>query len=220
MQFFLTAVLFAIFSVVSFAYAEVPEGFKEYKVRKGDAFSKIAPREHWDLIEKINRIDEFHLPVGKKILIPCDFKKANDFLPMPRNIPETSADKLLLVLLDIQYFGAYENGELKFWGPISSGKEKKPTPPGNYEVLWKSKKYFSQKYNRAPMSYSINFSGDGLFLHQQDLPDHPASHGCVRLRMSDAELIFNWLEKGDLIIIPDQGTKGALSFCVNFILST
>lgn len=216
MQFFLTAVLFIFFSAVSFSYAEVPQGFREYKVRKGDTFSKIALREHWDLIERINRIDAQHLIIGKIIIIPSDFEKAKTFLPVPKEIPDTSADHSLMVFLEIQYFGAYERGKLKFWGPISSGNEKNPTPQGNYEMLWKSKNYISKKYD-VPMPYAVNFSPEGYFIHQQSLPGQPTSHGCIRLRRSDAKLIFRWLKKGDPIIISGKGTKRALFFYQKYI---
>jgi lipoprotein-anchoring transpeptidase ErfK/SrfK len=51
------------------------------------------------------------------------------------------------------------------------------------------------------MPYAVCFNNAGYFLHQQSLPGRPASHGCVRLLISDAKMIFNWLEKGDQIII-------------------
>ncbi len=198
MQFFSIVLLFIFFSSVS--YANPPPGFREYKVKKGDTLRKIAPRDHWDLIEKVNRIDAQHLIIGKTIFIPFDFEKAKTFLPVPKEIPDASADRSLMMFLEIQYFAAFERGRLKFWGPISSGKEKNRTPPGNYKMLWKSKNYISKKYD-MPMPYAVNFSPKGYFMHQQSLPGRAASHGCVRLRKCDAKSIFEWLKKGDPIIL-------------------
>jgi ATP-dependent protease ClpP protease subunit len=68
-------VLFIVLSVwvifsseISFAQV-IPEGFIEYKIKEGDVLEKIAPHEHWNLIRKVNRIDDRHLIIGKKILL-------------------------------------------------------------------------------------------------------------------------------------------------------
>lgn len=209
MQFFAIAVLFILFSSVS--SAEPLGGFKEYKIKKGDTLAIIAPRECWDIIEKVNRIDAKHLIIGKTILIPSNFEKAKEFLPVPENIPNISAERALVMYLDIQYFGAYEKGKFVFWGPFSSGKKGYSTPSGNYEMLWKSENYISKKYN-MPMPYAVNFSPAGYFIHEQSLPGWPASHGCVRLRRADAKKIFQWIKKGDRIIIFNEGIKNAFSF--------
>lgn len=179
---------------------DIPDGFVKYVVKPGDRLEKIAPREQWDLIKKVNRLDEKHLIVGQKILIPDDWEKAQKYCPVPMRW--NNADKVLAVFLDTQYFGAYENGQLLFWGPISSGKNNS-TPAGEFKVLWKSRYYVSKKYN-ARMDYAVNFSSEGYFLHQQSLPGKPASHGCVRLLKEDAQRIFEWLEKGDKIIILEK----------------
>jgi len=194
MRFFAIAALFILFSSVS--SAETLEGFKEYKIKKGDTLSKIAPREHWDIIEKFNRIDEAHLIIGKTIFIPSDLEKAKRFLPVPEAISDITAERALVMYLDIQYFGAYEREKLVFWGPVSSGRKGYLTPSGNYEMLWKSKNYISKKY-KMPMPYAVNFSPAGYFMHKQSLPGWPASHGCIRLRKTDAKKIFDWIKKGD-----------------------
>ncbi len=209
MRFFAIAALFILFSSVS--SAELLEGFKEYKIKEGDTLTIIAPGEHWDIIEKANRIDARHLIIGKIILIPSDFEKAKKFLPVPKNITDIFAERALIMYLDIQYFGAYEKGRLIFWGPVSSGKKGYLTPLGNYEMLWKSQNYISKKY-KMPMPYAVNFSPAGYFMHQQSLPGQPASHGCIRLRRSDAIQIFKWIKKGDQIIVSNEGIKNALLF--------
>ena len=43
------------------------------------------------------------------------------------------------------------------------------------------------------MYYSDFFSG-GYAIHGYDpAPDYPASHGCMRLPITDAIFVFNWL---------------------------
>jgi len=184
---------------------KTPKGFIFYQIRNGDTLSKIAPRHHWDIIMRVNRIDEFHLPLEKKILLPVN-ASAYDFLPVPKEIfLDTSSSRVIVLFIQIQYFAVYEKGNLFFWGPISSGDEKNgySTPRGTFCVLWKSAYYYSKKYE-AEMPYAVNFSTAGYFLHQQSLPGRPASHGCVRLLKKDAQEIYSWSKKGDLVIVTDS----------------
>jgi lipoprotein-anchoring transpeptidase ErfK/SrfK len=176
-----------------------PPGFREYKIQKGDLLGKIAPREHWDLIRRVNRIDEFHLIAGKKILVPHDVELAKNWIPVPGNI-DPSSEREVVIFLESQYFGAYENGNLVYWGPISSGKSGNCTPSGKFKVLWKSKDYWSRKYD-AEMPFAICISNSGYFMHAQALPGRRASHGCIRLLEKDAQKLFEWTKKGDLVTI-------------------
>lgn len=179
---------------------ETPGGFKEYKVCSGDCLGKIAPREHWDLIQRVNRIDERHLIAGKKILVPHNIELAKLWVPVPEKVAEPKAEREVRIFLNSQFFGAYENGKLVHWGPISSGKSGYQTPTGKFQVIWKTSEYYSKKYD-AKMPFAINFSDGGHFLHAQSLPGRPASHGCIRLLEADAEKLYYWVKKGDSIII-------------------
>ena len=203
----LVAVFFIIVLPVFAVAQTIPEGFVEYKVKKGDTLGKIAPYEQHDLILRVNRIDERHLLVGRKILIPDDFEKASQFLPVPRFVEEMKDEqRSICVFLDSQYFGAYEKGELAFWGPISSGKKSSGTPTGKFSVIWKAEKYRSKKYD-ADMPFAVNISSKGYFLHEQSLPGRPASHGCIRLLREDAEKIYVWIQKNDPIIISSNNSS-------------
>jgi len=200
----LLCIIFLIIACnISYAQKNI-DGFKTYLIKKGDILGKIAPMEHWDIIQRVNRIDEKHLPLGKEILIPNDIKKALRFCPVPEVIKDAvKLERVIYFFLDIQYFGAYEQGKLMLWGPISSGRKGKKdysTPEGNFNVIWKAKKYFSKRY-QASMPYAVNFSATGYFFHQQSLPGRPASHGCIRLLRSDAKTLFYWIKKNDIIIV-------------------
>jgi len=174
------------------------EGFVEYVIKKGDTLSKIAQFEEVaEIILKVNRIDRAHFIPGKKILVPINEKVAKNFCPVPRKINDKS-ERVIYFFLDVQYFGAYEKGNLILWGPISSGK-RNSTPQGKFYVQWKSKNYFSKKY-KAKMNFAVNFY-KGFFFHEQSLPGYPVSHGCIRLLRKDAEKIFNWIQRNDPVII-------------------
>ena len=78
--------------------------------------------------------------------------------------------------------------------PTSSGKPSTPTILGSYQI-----------YRRVPgylpdgMYYS-DFFIRGYAIHGYDpAPNYPASHGCMRLPISDAISVFNWLALGDVV---------------------
>ncbi len=201
----------------AFSAEEVLEGFVFHKVKAGDTLSKIAPLEHWDIIKRVNRIDESHLVIGKKILIPNDLKKAKKFLPVPEYLKEAEKTKrVIYVFLEKQYFGAYEDGRLAFWGPISSGSQQKPSPRGSFKIILKQKKRVSIEVPGAKMPYSLQFSKQGHILHAQSLPGRPASHGCIRLLMQDAMKLFNWIRINDPVILIKAVPKPGTAF-LNFL---
>lgn len=198
--------LFFVFALSPHAFAlEVPEGFYAYTVQAGDTLSKIAPEKTWDIIMRINRIDQQHLQIDQEILIPLDAENIPDFCPVPQEIEELREEpRAVQAFLDIQYFGAYEFGQLVFWGPISSADEEHYTPTGVFHVLQKQLLRISQDPEAfgARLHFAILFEEKrGILFHQYELPGRPASHSCIRLLMSDAKTLYYWIHLGDPVII-------------------
>jgi hypothetical protein len=78
--------------------------------------------------------------------------------------------------------------------PISSGKPSTPTILGDYHVYSKVPGYLPDG-----MYYS-NFFIRGYAIHGYNpAPDYPASHGCMRLPISDATSVYGWLAIGDWV---------------------
>ncbi|MFW5885386.1 MAG: L,D-transpeptidase family protein [Patescibacteria group bacterium] len=196
---FCSLIFLLFFSWPAFA-GEVPENFRTYEVKKGDTLWNLAPQEHWELIEKVNKVDRYHLIPGRIILLP-ENEKAHLYSQLPEFVDNfQSVDKLFYVNLKKQCFGVYFFGKLQFWGPISSGKKGHETPTGWFKVLNKEVYRESIKYDYVPMPYSLRFY-KGYFIHQQALPGKPASLGCVRLLEEDAKKVFSLFSKGDYIFI-------------------
>lgn len=198
--------LFFVIALAPLAFAiEVPEGFYAYTIQEGDTLTRIAPEESWGKIMQINGIDEKHLPIDQEILIPLDSENIPDFSPVPQEIEELREEpRAVQAFLGIQYFGAYEFGQLVFWGPISSADEEHYTPTGKFRALRKQLLRISQDPEAlgARMPYSILFEDKrGLAFHQYALPGRPASHSCIRLLLSDAEKLYHWIRISDLIVI-------------------
>ncbi|MCX6179798.1 MAG: L,D-transpeptidase [Chlorobiales bacterium] len=183
----------------------VPDGFIRKAIKKGDTLAKIcnADSSCKVIFMKVNRLDNRHFPVGKNVLVPVDVNKAMLYVPVPKTLADSRGEREIRIFLGLQYFGAYENGQLFFWGPVSSGKKDKSTPPGKFFVNYKQRFKFSVKYENAPMPFSINYH-NGYFIHQQSLPGYPASHGCVRLLPDDAERLFFWARLRDPVTVAKE----------------
>ncbi len=180
----------------------IPDGFVKRVVKKGETLSKICNSDSTARIIflKVNRLDERHFPLGKEVLVPVDVNKAVLYSPVPATLADSRGVREIRIFLEAQYFGAYEEGKLLFWGPVSSGKKERATPPGNFFVNYKERFRRSLRYENAPMPFSVNYY-KGYFIHQQSLPGRPASHGCVRLLLLDAERLFFWLQRSDPVTL-------------------
>jgi lipoprotein-anchoring transpeptidase ErfK/SrfK len=184
----------------------IPDGFVTQKLKRGESLSKLCGKDSvcQVIFMRVNRVDNRHFPVGKTVLLPVDIQKAVQYAPVPEILTDSRGEREVRIYLTRQYFGAYEKGKLVFWGPISSGRKTYGTPPGKFFVNYKQRHKRSIKYDNAPMPFSINFYG-GYFMHQQSLPGYPASHGCVRLLMTDAEKLFNWVRLRDAVTVVRNG---------------
>jgi hypothetical protein len=78
--------------------------------------------------------------------------------------------------------------------PISSGKPSTPTILGTFQIYQRTPGYLPDG-----MYFSSFFSG-GYAIHGYDpAPDYPASHGCMRLPISDAIFVYNHVTYGNWV---------------------
>jgi hypothetical protein len=96
--------------------------------------------------------------------------------------------------LSLQLIALIDGSKVENIYPISSGKPSTPTILGDYRVYQRTPGYLPDG-----MYYS-DFFIRGYAIHGYDpAPDYPASHGCMRLPISDAISAFNWLALGDWV---------------------
>ncbi|NEX15704.1 MAG: L,D-transpeptidase [Halochromatium sp.] len=126
--------------------------------------------------------------------------------PDPAALP--SANKRQLdIRLATQRFNYFEDDQLVWTGPISSGTTEHPTPRGSFQVRSKDINKRSGSYTNyfdqpTPMPYSLQFSGP-YFVHEGYVTGRPESHGCVRLRHEDAKFVYSRMHLGDRIVVAD-----------------
>ncbi len=193
----------------------VPEGPKEgqeyyvHTIKTANASAELAALVGVDNVPAVlqtNRIDERMIKQGATLVIPVSFDSASRS-PFPLVVAELEAvPKLLMFSQRVQAFGAYENGKLVRWGPISSGKQSTPTPSKLYSTNWKGKEVKSSFDDEWILKYNFNLDNfEGVGFHQYEMPGYPASHSCVRLLMPDALWLYDWAEQW--ILSPDERTR-------------
>ena len=153
-----------------------------------------------EMVSRFNRIDERFVRAGTTLRVP-DLPEGTEYVPLPKRYPDAAGrPKFILLSLDAQFLGAYENGEIVASFPVSTGREGYPTPTGDFAVTAKNPDAVSSKYPEpdggAPMPWALRFRGRMYWMHGGDLVGAPASHGCVRLRNRDAEWLFTWAPIG------------------------
>jgi hypothetical protein len=93
--------------------------------------------------------------------------------------------------------------------PVSTARRGYRTPEGTYTPYWLDRMHYSKLYDYTPMPYSIFFLR-GYAIHgttEIRSLGRAVSHGCVRLRTSNAKLLFelvsgHGLHNTSITIIP------------------
>ena len=153
------------------------------------------------ILEKLNRRDLEHLIRLKEMIVPDQFLEDElGYGVLPLTWPwAEERPKAIVVSQPEQVFGAYEFGKLVRWGPISSGRKETATPPGIYNLTWKSKSRTSTDNDAWLLKWYFNFiNSRGVSFHQFELPGYAASHACVRLLERDAMWLYSWGEQWKL----------------------
>jgi hypothetical protein len=192
------------------------------KIKPGETWERLFPNvEERDIVRRINRMN-INLKQGMTIAVPKNIERLTiyDVSPFPRYI-ESDGEKTIYISQKKLAWGAYDaDGELLWWGPISSGVGKCnvaggcSTPTGSFRIIRKQdiecvSTVFPRRANGesggAVMPYCMHFFR-GFALHgSYEVPGYRASHGCVRMFIEDAR----WLNE-EFVDVPGGNTKGTL----------
>lgn len=117
-----------------------------------------------------------------------------------------AGEMVIVVSLPEQRLHVYRDGVRIGVSTISSGKPGKQTPTGTFTILQKKVKHRSSLYDNAPMPYMQRLTWDGIALHAGKLPGYPASHGCVRLPLAFARLLYAETGFGMTVVVADEAS--------------
>jgi ankyrin repeat protein len=117
-----------------------------------------------------------------------------------RNPEEAQQARRIVVSLSEQQATLYESGEATLQTRISTGRKGYRTPPGEYVITNKYRRWRSTLYP-ADMPYFMRLSGSDMGLHEGAVPRQPASHGCIRVPSAAARDLFQRMRLGDPVAV-------------------
>lgn len=126
------------------------------------------------------------------------------------NTDNVPADGKIVMTVDLDarvisvFKGGYEIGA----AAVLLGTDEHPTPLGTFPITYKMRHNVSEKYDNAPMPYSMFLTSDGVALHGSDVENGYASHGCIGMPNDFAAKVFAVAAKGDRVIITKGETLG------------
>jgi lipoprotein-anchoring transpeptidase ErfK/SrfK len=84
------------------------------------------------------------------------------------------------------------NGRVRYRWRVSTGATNYSTPTGSYTPFRMERMHYSREWNNAGMPHAIFFTKRGHSIHGSDHPGlgTAVSHGCVRLRLSNAATLY------------------------------
>ncbi|MGE5041482.1 MAG: L,D-transpeptidase [Candidatus Levyibacteriota bacterium] len=145
---------------------------------------------------------------GKRVHVPDSVLAAAYVSPQKVVLGENTGTKVIKVDLAAQHLYAYQGDTLVMDFPVSTGKWNK-TPVGTYHI-WVKLRYTrmtggegSTYYDLPNVPYTMFFANDdvsrsqgfsihGAYWHNNF--GHPMSHGCVNMRIYDAQKVFEWAD--------------------------
>ena len=120
-----------------------------------------------------------------------------------KSTPEKLPPGPLHIVISIkkQQLTLYAGGVPYAQSRVSTGVPGHPTPQGIFSILEKRVYHESNIYSSAPMPYMQRITWSGVAMHQGVVPNHPASHGCIRLPADFARRLWSLTKVGARVII-------------------
>jgi lipoprotein-anchoring transpeptidase ErfK/SrfK len=112
------------------------------------------------------------------------------------------AGKLVITVdLEARVISAFRDGHEIGTAVALLGTRAHPTPLGTFPILTKEKDNVSEKYDNAPMPWTLRLTWDGVAIHGSPVLNGYASHGCVGVPDAFAAKLFAAAKRGDKVII-------------------
>jgi lipoprotein-anchoring transpeptidase ErfK/SrfK len=112
-----------------------------------------------------------------------------------------SGKLVITVDLEARVISAFRDGHEIGTAVALLGTRAHPTPTGNFPILTKERDNVSEKYNSAPMPWTLRLTWDGIAIHGSPVLNGYASHGCVGVPDEFAAKLFAAAKRGDRVII-------------------
>ena len=108
---------------------------------------------------------------------------------------------VVTVDLDARVISVFRDGHEIGTAVALLGTTSHPTPLGTFPILTKERDNISEKYNNAPMPWTLRLTWDGIAIHGSPVQNGYASHGCIGVPDPFAEKLFEIAKRGDQVVI-------------------
>lgn len=108
---------------------------------------------------------------------------------------------VITVDLEARVISAFRDGHEIGTAVALLGTRQHPTPLGTFPILTKERNNVSEKYNNAPMPFTLRLTWDGIAIHGSPVMNGYASHGCIGVPDAFAAKLFAAAGRGDKVII-------------------
>lgn len=117
---------------------------------------------------------------------------------------ESPGSLQIYVSKNAQSLAVYDGDKVIASSKVSTGKAGHATPSGIFSILEKRKYHESNIYSNAPMPWMQRLTWSGIAFHEGHVPNHPASHGCIRLPAEFARALFKMTSRGVHVVITED----------------
>ncbi len=110
--------------------------------------------------------------------------------------PPALAKIVILIDKPSQVMTVTVDGAVRYRWHVSTGATGYSTPAGTYKPFRMVEMHYSREWDNAGMPHSIFFTTRGHAVHGSNHPNlgRPASHGCVRLSLRNAETLYRLVD--------------------------
>jgi L,D-transpeptidase catalytic domain/Putative peptidoglycan binding domain len=143
---------------------------------------------------------------------PADARKRGTSDPAEEAIADANNGQpmTLIVSLSQQRVDVYRGMTLITSSQVSTGMPGHATKAGVFSILEKQRYHHSNMYSGAPMPWMNRITWSGTALHAGVVPNHPASHGCIRLPYSFAPKLYKITTVGEHVVVSHNRITPAL----------
>lgn len=143
-------------------------------------------------------VSEFH---GHKVTSILNIRKRLGYGEFVWDDASAPAGRVWIRIdLTAQILSVFRGGNEIGTAVIMYGADRKPTPVGQFAVLWKKADHRSSLYD-AKMPYTLRITGDGVAIHGADVKRGTATNGCIGVPIAFAQLLFRQAVVGTPVII-------------------
>ena len=109
---------------------------------------------------------------------------------------------VITVDLDARVLSVFRDGYEIGTSAVLLGTDEHPTPLGTFPILTKERHNVSEKYDNAPMPWTLRLTWDGIAIHGgSEIVNGYASHGCIAVPDPLAAKLFEAAKRGDKVVI-------------------